>query len=328
MSSARAVVFSEAGRLALRDVELRPMADDEVAVETRYSSISAGTERLLFDGKLPGMPGMRYPLVPGYEAVGVVTAAGREVTNVAVGDDVFVGGARCYADVVAAFGGQSSQLIKSAAQVVPLHGIPLAHAPLLALAATSLHGVLRAGDVSGKRCAVIGMGAIGQFVARFLVAAGATVFESDLAEARLGRIPGVERLSLDVPAAAPHGHGHGHGAHGGGPAPIDVAFECTGKSELLARIAGLLRPRGTIVVMSYYDRLETSFPELFVREPSLVVAREWEHGDLLAARDAIADGRIRVDDLASETYPVERYESAYRAAFHDSSTLKVILRWA
>jgi 3-hydroxyethyl bacteriochlorophyllide a dehydrogenase len=328
VSGARAVVFADAGRVTLRDVTLRPMAADEVAVATQYSSISAGTERLLYDGKLPGIPGMQYPLVPGYEAAGTVTAVGADVHDVRVGDDVFVGGARCYTDVAAAFGGQASHLIKSAAQVVPLHGIPLAHAPLLALAATSLHGVERAGDVAGKRCAVIGMGAIGQFVARFLIARGAVVFEADVAAERLGRIPGVAPIALDAPAAG-HGHGHGHGhAGGGGPEPMDIIFECTGKSELLAQLVRMLRPRGSIVILSYYDRLETSYPELFVCEPTLVVAREWDHADLIAARDAVADGRVRVDDLASEAYPVERYESAYQAAFFDPSTLKVILRWA
>jgi 3-hydroxyethyl bacteriochlorophyllide a dehydrogenase len=324
--SARAVVFAEAGRLDLRTVALREPASDEVVVETRYSSISAGTERLLFGGALPGFPFLRFPLVPGYEAVGVVTERGADVHDVNVGDEVFVGGSMCYTDIAAAFGGNASQLIKKASAVVPLHGIPMAQAPLIALAATSLHGIRRLGDVRGKRIGVLGMGAIGQFAARFALAEGAIVSEADANPDRLGHIPGVTPFALDaVPAAPAHGH-HGHGA----PARdlFDVIVEATGKSELIATCTDLLAMRGSILLLSYYDRLECNFVPVFLKEPSLVVSREWDHDDLLLARDAIADGRVAIADLAGDAYPIDRYESAYAAAFGDPSTLKVILQWA
>ncbi len=107
--------------------------------------------------------------MPGYEAAGTVTAVGpRRRRGVSVGDKVFVGGSKCYTDVAAAFGGQSSRTIKRAAQAVPLTASPLAQAPLLALAATALHGVRRLGDVAGQRVAVLGMGAVGQLAAQLL----------------------------------------------------------------------------------------------------------------------------------------------------------------
>ncbi|GAC1537293.1 MAG: zinc-binding dehydrogenase [Candidatus Velthaea sp.] len=313
-----AVVFAEAGKLDFRDVTLREPAPDEVIVRTHYSSISAGTERLLFDGRLPPIPHLRYPLVPGYEAVGVVTHAGADVLDAAVGDEVFVGGSMCYTDVAAAFGGQSSHLIKKAAQVVPLHGIPMAHAPLLALAATSLHGVLRCGELRGKRVAVIGMGAIGQFAARFVAAMQpAALFEMDSNPARLGHVAGatsIDPAQQTLAAAA--------------GAPLDVVFECTGKSEMIATCAQALTVGGSIGLLSYYDMLSTPFVPLFQREVTLVVAKEWTHPDLLSARDMIADGRVTVADLAASAYPIAEYEQAYRTAFDDPSTLKVILQWA
>ena len=145
-----AIVFASAGVLGTHEASLRHAADDEVVVDTRYSSISAGTERLLFGGALPGFPMLRFPLVPGYEAVGVVARVGSGVRDVRVGDEVFVGGSMCYTDVAGVFGGNAARTIKKASQVVPLHGIPLARAPLLGLAATSLHGVRRLGHVAGR----------------------------------------------------------------------------------------------------------------------------------------------------------------------------------
>ncbi len=312
-----AIVFREAGRLGTHEASLREAAADEVVVDTAYSSISAGTERLLFSGKLPGFPMLRFPLVPGYESAGIVARVGADVRDVAVGDEVFVGGSMCYTDVAGVFGGNAARLLKKAAQVVPLHGIPLAHAPLLALAATSLHGVRRLGDVADRRVAVLGMGAIGNFAARFLHAAGAHVTCADVSAARLADTPG-GCDPLDVSATPLEDALRG----------LDAIVEATGRSEEIARCARALRPGGTIALLSYYDELRTPFVDLFVNEVSLLVAREWTHPDLLAARDAFANGSITIGRMADHVVPVAEYERAYRTAFEDPSVPKVILQWA
>jgi 3-hydroxyethyl bacteriochlorophyllide a dehydrogenase len=223
----------------------------------------------------------------------------------------------CYTDVAGVFGGNAARTIKKAAQVVPLHGIPLSRAPLLALAATSLHGVRRLGDVAGKTVCVLGMGAIGHFAARFLVSAGARVIGADVNAARLADAPAGCR-TLDL-AATPLDEAL---------RDVDAIVEATGRSEEIARCARALRPGGTIVLLSYYDELRTPYVDLFVKEVSLLVAREWAHDDLLAARDAIASGAIGVGTLADHVVPVADYERAYRTAFEDPSVPKVILQWA
>ena len=315
--SARAIVFPEAGRVELRDVALRPLADDEVVVDTYYSSISAGTERMLFGGKLPRIPGLGYPIVPGYEAAGRVVAVGPAAEGVAVGDEVFVGGSHCYTDAAAMFGGQSSRLLKRAAQVVPLHGIPLAQAPILALAATALHGVRRLGDVAGKRVAVFGMGAVGQLAAQFLQAAGATVVAVDRSAERLATAPGHERVDASVA---------GYEASFG--APVDHAVEATGEPRVIATCASVMNLGGSIVLLSFYDDLNPPFQQLFMKEVTLLVAREWAPQDLFAARDAAASGAVDLAPLSGHVVPVGRYEEAYRTAFEDTSVLKVVLQWA
>ena len=62
--------------MALARLPLDAPTADDVMVETRWSGVSAGTERLLFTGRMPAFPGMGYPLVPGYESVGRVVDAG------------------------------------------------------------------------------------------------------------------------------------------------------------------------------------------------------------------------------------------------------------
>ena len=314
---ARAVVFEEAGRAELRAVELRAPQPDEIVVETRYSSISSGTERLLFNGKLPGMPQIRYPLVPGYEAAGTVVSIGVDVRNVSVGDEVFVGGSMCYANVAAAFGGQSSRTIKRASQAVRLNGIAPEQAPLLALAATALHGVRRLGDVRGERVAVLGMGAVGQLAASFLVAQGAMVVAVDRSRQRLAAVRVAETIDVSVePLEAQL------------TAPVAHAIEATGTSSEIARCARAITAGGKIVLLSYYDELVTPFVDLFVKEATLLLSREWAFEDLVAARDAVANRIVSLDALASHVVPIERYASAYDTAFNDPSILKVVLQWA
>ena len=92
MLSGLTVVMEEPGRLGTRRLPLDPPQASDIVVEIRWSGISTGTERLLFDGPHAGFPGMGYPLVPGYESVGEVVEAGPDVGR-AVGETVFVPGA-------------------------------------------------------------------------------------------------------------------------------------------------------------------------------------------------------------------------------------------
>ena len=314
---ANAVVFSEAGQLQFRAVDLRLPAANEVVVETGFSSISSGTERLLFQGKLPALPHFGYPLVPGYEAAGTVVETGADVRDIHVGDEVFVGGSMCYTDIVAAFGGQSSRLIKRAEQVVSLNGIALAHAPLLALAATALHGVRRLGDCGGRRVAVLGMGAVGQLAAAFLTAAGADVVAVDRSADRLATSSAATKINVsDAPLEEQLAE------------PVAGIIEATGISNEIARCARVMESGGTIVLLSYYDVLTTPFMDLFVKEASILVSREWAPSDLIAGRDMVAEGRVDLAALASYVLPIDQYELAYHTAFNDPSILKVVLQWA
>jgi len=74
--NAIAVVLEQPERLALTRLDLAPAGEEDVVVDIDWTGISTGTERLLWSGRMPHFPGMGYPLVPGYESVGRVTASG------------------------------------------------------------------------------------------------------------------------------------------------------------------------------------------------------------------------------------------------------------
>ena len=64
-----AIVLEQPERIAFSRLDLTAPGDDDVVVDIEFSGISTGTEKLLWNGRMPAFPGMGYPLVPGYESV-------------------------------------------------------------------------------------------------------------------------------------------------------------------------------------------------------------------------------------------------------------------
>ena len=86
----KTVYFVAPGRVELRDESLPSPRADEVLVETHLSSISAGTEMLVYRGQFPRdlvdshddlSSGLNYPLAYGYACVGKVVETGGAVAR-------------------------------------------------------------------------------------------------------------------------------------------------------------------------------------------------------------------------------------------------------
>ena len=83
-----AVVFEQPGEMRMRPVELPEPHSTDCVVEIHWTGISTGTERLLWDGRMPSLSGLGSIPVPGYESVGSVVSTGIE-THLEVGQRVF-----------------------------------------------------------------------------------------------------------------------------------------------------------------------------------------------------------------------------------------------
>ena len=107
--TAQAVVLEAPRTLDWRRLALSEPAAEDVVVQTLFSGISTGTERLFYTGEMPNFPGMGYPLVPGYETVAQVVELGSGVSGFQKGDTVFVPGASCWGPARGLFGGACEQ---------------------------------------------------------------------------------------------------------------------------------------------------------------------------------------------------------------------------
>jgi len=305
-----AVVLHAPGELSLSRVALAPAGEDDVVVETEFSGVSTGTERLLWTGRMPTFPGMGYPLVPGYESVGRVVAAGPRA-DVRVGARVFVPGARCYAEVRGLFGGAAKTLIAPASRVRPVGDLPADSAVLLALAATARHALAAAG--SAPPDLIVGHGVLGRLLARVAIADGApapVVWERDPL-----RRAGANGYSVIDPADDDR-------------RDYKTIYDVSGDAALINALIGRLAAGGEIVLAGFYEGdVSFAFAPAFMREARLRIAAEWRPDDLAHVQALISRGALSLDGLVTHRARAEQAHDAYRTAFEDPRCLKMVLDW-
>lgn len=303
-----AVVLKEPQNLVLSELELTEPGDDDAVVEVSWSGISTGTERLLWSGRMPPFPGLGYPLVPGYESVGHVIAAGSGA-GLRVGDSVFVPGARCFGPVRGLFGGAARRLVIPGRRAVTVDSELGERGVLLALAATAHHAIA-GGHVPDL---IVGHGVLGRLLARIAIALGApspTVWESNP-----DRRAGAQGYGV-IDGAADERRNY------------TAIYDVSGDSNLLDELMGRLAPGGEIVLAGFYSEpLHFSFPPAFMREARLRVAAEWRDPDIAAVQGLLAAGTLSLDGLITHRSDAAQAPSAYTTAFTDPSCLKMVLDW-
>jgi 3-hydroxyethyl bacteriochlorophyllide a dehydrogenase len=305
-----AVVLESPEHLVLSELQLTPPGDEDVVVDIEWSGISTGTERLLWSGRMPQFPGMGYPLVPGYESVGRVAAAGPGA-SARIGERVFVPGARCFGEVRGLFGGAASRVVVPAARVVPVDESLGERAVLLALAATARHAIAAPG--AGNPDLIVGHGVLGRLLARLAVLAGGeppVVWERNPERAQ-----GAHGYRVVDPAEDPR-------------RDYRAIYDVSGDASLLDGLIARLAPGGEVVLAGFYSEpLAFAFPPAFMREARIRAAAEWREPDLVAVKTLAESGRLSLDGLITHREEATRAASAYRTAFNDPACLKMILDW-
>ncbi len=308
MQDSLAVVLDQPERLALRPLPLDAPGPADVVVETEFSGVSAGTERLLFYGRMPAFPGMGYPLVPGYETVGRVLKAGPQ-SGLAEGERVFAPGAHCFGPVRGLHGAAASHLVVPAARVTRVSEALGDRAVLLALAATAQHAWTQGrGD---DAVLIVGHGVLGRLLARLALRDGAapTVWETAPI-----RCDGGDGYPVIAPEADPR-------------RDYRTVFDVSGDPRILDTLIPRLARGGLIVLAGFYDTLSFAFPPAFMREIHIRVAAQWAPDDLQDVVRRVESGELSLDGLITHRRPAREAERAYPEAFGDPACLKMVLDW-
>jgi 3-hydroxyethyl bacteriochlorophyllide a dehydrogenase len=304
-----AVVMEEPRRLKLASLVLDEPGPADVVVETLWSGVSAGTEKLLYTGRMPTFPGMGYPLVPGYETVGRVVDAGPE-SGLTVGANVFVPGAHCFGSVSVVHGGSASRLVVPGARAARVDASLGERGVLLALAATALHAV-NISESAGEAL-VVGHGALGRLIARILASRGVapTVWETN--PLRRTGAQGYPVVAPDADARRDYKH------------IIDVSGDSRALDSLIQRLA----PRGRITLAGFYETVGFAFPPAFMREAEFRIAAQWAPGDLGETIRLVETGALSLDGLITHRFAAREAAEAYPVAFEDPACVKMVLDWS
>ena len=306
-----AVVFEQPREMTIRPVELPEPHSTDCVVEVQWTGISTGTERLLWDGRMPPFPGLAYPLVPGYESVGSVLSTG-ERTDFEVGQRVFVPGSRGFKDVHGLFGGAARSLVVPAERLIPLPAETESTGVLLALAATACHALRRMDDL-GPPELIIGHGALGRLLAR-------------VTEARYQMTPVV----WETGAERREGN---HSYTVIDPTDDDRrdyrrVCDVSGASLIIDQAVHHLAKGATVLLAGFYAApIQFQFPAAFMREIDLRISAEWQPEDMQSTLDLVSGGDLSLSGIITHDQPYDSAETAYQQAFSDPRCLKMVLDW-
>ncbi len=255
----RTVQLTETGGVECVRYKPAPLAEGHVRIRTARSAISSGTE-MTFYGKdatnvylhkrwneelrlfEPGTASMAYPLVIGYRAAGEVVES--RAGDVAIGTRVY--GSWRHTELTSLPGDVAL------AQRLPDglswdDGVDIAQmGPICANAAAYGEG-----EHGGKPAAVFGAGVVGLLTAQMVRATGADpvhVVDRLAARLKIAASLGFETVDAasveDVAASLKRRHG----AEG-----IPVAWECTGSTRALHEAIRVVRRRGSVVAVGFYQ---------------------------------------------------------------------------
>ena len=315
---AKAIVFSGIRQIELCEVSLKPLSSTDVLVETWWSSISTGTEKMAYNGLIPSPPFI-FPFIPGYETGGKIIQVGEHVNESLIGKFAYVAGSFGYEGVNAAFGGASEYIVCPVDSITVLDNIDHPESGIaLPLGATALH-IVDLAQVQNKKVLVLGQGAVGILAAELAKLMGAKLVAAtepnrnrlNLSSADLKVDPETEDVS-----AALAGH------------EFDVLIDSTGIMSAIDTGLRFLKFHGTVIFGGYYQRINIDYSQAFQKELSFIAARQWAKGDLDRVKELIAQHQLNAERIFTHQHTVEKdITEAYVQAFTDPDCLKMILLW-
>jgi 2-desacetyl-2-hydroxyethyl bacteriochlorophyllide A dehydrogenase len=316
-------------------LERRPVPtprDDQVLVDVDLCGICGS------DLDAPDLTEVyRGGFIMGHEPAGRIARVGRDVSGWRVGQRVAINpnGDTCGvceacrsgrwnhcipATMERAVGLQTDGALAAHVAVSPktLHALPdemgRVESAWVEPAATALHAVLAAGELSGRSVLVVGGGPIGQL------------------SSRLARHFGAEHVWLSEPSAARRDYARASQADRAFDPTVeaadierlkvDVVFECSGSEPGIRTGVAAVRPEGTFVVVGG-GRAGLDPIAILIKE--LRVLGSFTYSDEFAQVIALlADGALQVADLTSEIASIDDAPAAFER-LRDASTMKILV---
>ena len=179
-------------------------------------------------------------------------------------------------------------------------------------AAVALHAVALSDMKAGDAVAVLGLGPIGQLVARLARISGAgAVYATEASESRIGLAAGVVDQVIDIKQDDPVARIIGL-TDGLGP---DVVFECAGAGAAFQQSLALARKGGTIVLAGVsINPVEMVAGSVTLRELTIRESMVFSAGDYASALGLIAGKKLDVTPVITDVLPLDEINAAFGKA--------------
>jgi len=329
---AKAVVFTAPSVVEYQTVTCPEPGPRDVVVRVTHSWISNGTEGSFLRGEriagdTPYRPGdpWPFPIIAGYQKIGVAEWVGSEVTDIQVGETVFAALGKVEG-MFSPWGGQVSPSVSPREQIwkLPPGVDPLAYSGLV-LTQVGYNCGSRAPIAIGEGAIVIGDGMVGQWAAQTLAWRGANVLLVGRHADRLQRFPtgpsrhGVNMSETDWVATAQQLF----------PQGAQIAVDTVGSTQAIEQVMPLLRRYGHIISAGFYGVNDNiALQPLRNRELSVDLVSGWSKERMDATLQLIAAGYLQTLPLITHHFPVTQAADAWQLIRNKGeSVLGVILDW-
>ena len=334
----KVIIFPRPERAEIREnIPTVPIDENTVVIKTKYSGISRGTEMDLYHNQMHVVNGHSqwYPMIPGYEPVGEVIEAGKNIKHVKAGDRVIGPGGIDYGadeNICVAWGGQQEYHMSKNESALKVRKIPdnVSYQEAVfgaELGGVALHGIEKVGIRRNETVMIIGQGTIGNLAAQICKMKGCRVIVSDLYDYRLGiskKVGIEETINAEKENQAEKIK---ELTEGKGP---EVIIETTGEPELLLLALETVRIDGRIHAQGMYlEIIPLYIPDnMFIKHLTLSSSC----GSIPKQKEQIlkwiSEKRIKVEPLISKIFPVNEATEAYDYVDkHPGEAVKVLLKW-
>ncbi len=334
---AQAVVFTAPNTVEVLPVQCPEPGPDSVVVRITHSWISNGTEGSYLRGErsdgdtpLRADDPLPFPVVAGYQKIGIVEWIGSNVDDLHVGETVFAtigmvdGMHHDYAGHVSPSVCPRDEVFKLPPGSDPPGLEPLAYAGLV-LAQVGYNGGMRAPVSAGDAAVVVGDGLVGHWTAQTLSSRGAEVMLVGRHDYRLEKFaawPGAHAINArrrDWVRAACEQF----------PDGVHVGVDTIGDVDVMNDLQTTARQFGHLVSAGFYgsDDLLALQPPRY-KELSIHLVSGWTRERLETTLAYVADGRLKTLPLITHHFPVSHAADAWELIESKREpVLGVILDW-
>jgi 2-desacetyl-2-hydroxyethyl bacteriochlorophyllide A dehydrogenase len=318
----RAAVLEEKERFAIREVPDPVLDRDEVLVRVRCCGVCGSDLHIFREAVGVG---------PGHEFSGDIVEVGPDVTGWSVGDRVavepYISCGECYwcrrgeiglceqyYVALLEYKGSFSTHVK--ARPPQLYRLPddlsYEQAALVEPTTCALHAVRLSGMKEGDVVVVLGLGPIGQLVARVARELGAgAVYASEMSPSRIELAKPVVDEVIDAGSTNPVERVL-ELTRGTGP---DIVIECAGNVQTTQQSLMMVRKGGTVVIAGIcFDWVELPVSNIILWGLTVKGSICWSAGDYADAFDLVKNGRIDVAPLVTCKVPLDDINEAFHTA--------------